>query len=43
VDSIEEAGNIFDKYAEKPLRRIPEQFSLEDPDPVRLGIDKDFY
>jgi hypothetical protein len=41
-DTLKRLADIFDKYAEKPLRRIPEQFSPEDPDPVRLGIDKDF-
>jgi hypothetical protein len=41
-DTLKMLADIFDKYAEKPLRRIPEQFNPEDPDPVRLGIDKDF-
>jgi len=35
-------AEVFDKYAEKPPKRIPEQFNPSNPDPVRLGIDKDF-
>jgi hypothetical protein len=35
-------AEIFDKYAEKSPRRIPEQFDPSNPDPIRLGIDKDF-
>jgi hypothetical protein len=33
---------VFDRYAEETPRRIPEQFSPGNPDPVRLGIDRDF-
>ncbi|MCC6014336.1 MAG: hypothetical protein LM564_01360 [Desulfurococcaceae archaeon] len=33
---------VFDRYAEETPRRIPEQFNPENPDPVRLGIDRDF-
>jgi len=40
--TLRRLAEVFDKYAEKPLRRIPEQFSPENPDPVRLGIDRDF-
>jgi hypothetical protein len=41
-DTLRKLAEVFDKYAEKVLRRIPEQFDPNDPDPVRLGIDKDF-
>ena len=33
---------IFDKYADKVPRRIPEQFNPNKPDPIRLEIDKEF-
>jgi len=42
IDTLKRLANIFDKYADKPLRRIPEQFNPENPDPVRLGIDMEF-
>jgi hypothetical protein len=35
-------SDIYDKYADKQLRRIPEQFDPKNPDPVRLGIDSEF-
>jgi hypothetical protein len=35
-------AEVFDKYAEKPPKRIPEQFNPSNPDSVRLAIDKDF-
>ena len=35
-------AEVFDRYAERPLRRIPEQFNPNNPDSVRLGIDGDF-
>ena len=40
--TLRKLAEVFDKYAEKPPKRIPEQFKPSDPDPVRLGIDKDF-
>jgi hypothetical protein len=39
---LKKLAEVFDNYAEKPLRRIPEQFNPSDPDPIRLGIDRDF-
>jgi len=41
-DTLRRLAEAFDRYAEKPLRRIPEQFNPGSPDPVRLGIDRDF-
>jgi hypothetical protein len=41
-DKLRRLAEIFDKYADKPLRRIPEQFNPSNPDPVRLGIDREF-
>jgi len=35
-------AEVFDRYAERPLRRIPEQFNPNNPDSVRLGMDRDF-
>jgi hypothetical protein len=39
---LKRLAEIFDKYAEKELKRIPKQFNPTDPDPVRLGIDREF-
>jgi hypothetical protein len=39
---VRKLAEIFDRYAEEPLRRIPEQFNPENPDPNRLGIDMEF-
>ena len=33
---------IFDKYSDKLLGRIPEQFNPQNPSSVRLGIDTEF-
>ena len=33
---------VFEKYVDRQLSRIPEQFNPENPDPARLGIDIDF-
>ncbi len=41
-DTLKKLEEVFDKYAKKLLRRIPEQFNPNNPDPVRLGIDRDF-
>jgi len=41
-DILKKLEEIFDKYAKKLPRRIPEQFNPNNPDPVRLGIDRDF-
>jgi hypothetical protein len=38
--TLKRLAEVFDNYAERELRRIPEQFNPKDPDPVRLGIDK---
>lgn len=29
---------VFDKYADRELKRISEQFNLDNSDPARLGI-----
>jgi len=42
LGTLESLAKVFDEYAGKALKRIPEQFDPNDPDPVRLGIDKDF-
>jgi hypothetical protein len=39
---LEKLASIFDVYADKALRRIPEQFDPRNPDPARLAIDKSF-
>jgi hypothetical protein len=39
---LEKLATVFDLYAERPPRRIPKQFNPDNPDPVRLGIDRDF-
>jgi hypothetical protein len=41
-NKLRRLAEIFDRYAEKPLKRIPNQFNPDNPDPVRLGIDRDF-
>lgn len=41
-DILRKLAEVFDKYAEEPLRRIPEQFNPDNPDPIRLGIDMEF-
>jgi hypothetical protein len=35
-------AEIFDKYADEELKRIPKQFNPTDPDPVRLRMDSEF-
>jgi len=39
---LEKLKQVFDKYSNKTLRRIPEQFNPNDPDPVRLELDVEF-
>ena len=41
-DKLIKLAEIFDKYADKPLQRISDQFKSDDPDSIRLGIDKEF-
>jgi hypothetical protein len=41
-DTLRKLEEIFDKYAKNTLKRIPKQFNPNNPDPVRLGIDRDF-
>jgi hypothetical protein len=41
-DILKKLASIFDSYADKALRRIPEQFNPQNPDPIRLAIDKSF-
>jgi hypothetical protein len=41
-DMLKKLAEVFDRYSENPLRRIPDQFNPDNPDPVRLGIDRDF-
>jgi hypothetical protein len=40
--TLRRLAEVFDRYAEETPRRIPGQFNPENPDPVRLGIDRDF-
>ena len=40
--ALRKLARIFDRYAKIRLGRIPEQFDPSNPDPVRLGIDRDF-
>ena len=39
---LKKLASIFDVYASSALRRIPEQFDPQNPDPTRLAIDKSF-
>jgi hypothetical protein len=41
-DVLKKLASIFDVYAGSALRRIPEQFDPQNPDPTRLAIDKSF-
>jgi hypothetical protein len=41
-DILKKLASIFDSYADKILRRIPEQFNPMNPDPIRLDIDRSF-
>lgn len=41
-DVIRRLARVFDEYADRPLRRIPDQFDPKNPDPIRLGIDINF-
>ena len=41
-DTLKRLANIFDKYSNKPLKRIQYQFNPQNPDPVRLGLDLEF-
>ena len=41
-DILRRLAEVFDKYAERAPRRIPEQFDPSNPDPIRLGMDRDF-
>jgi len=40
--TLRRLSEVFDRYAEETPRRIPEQFNPNNPDPVRLGIDREF-
>jgi hypothetical protein len=42
LDVLKMLAKVFDDYANKVLRRIPEQFDPQNPDPTRLAIDKNF-
>ncbi len=35
-------AEAFDRHANTPLERMPRQFNPDNPDPARLGIDRDF-
>ncbi|GAB6148254.1 DNA methyltransferase family protein [Stetteria hydrogenophila] len=41
-ETLKELARAFDEYAEKEMKRIPEQFNPGKPDPVRLGVDTGF-
>lgn len=40
--SVKGLATIFDKYCERNLQRLPQQFNPRDVDPIRRGIDKEF-
>ena len=40
--TLSKLAEIFDKHADKQLRRISDQFDPSNPDPVRLSIDIEF-
>lgn len=42
LDMLKMLAKVFDAYADKVLRRIPEQFNPQNPDSIRLAIDKSF-
>jgi hypothetical protein len=42
LNTLKNLAIVFDAYANKILRRIPEQFNPQNPDPIRLAIDKSF-
>jgi hypothetical protein len=42
LDMLKMLAKIFDAYADKVLRRIPEQFNPQNPDPIRIAVDKSF-
>jgi len=42
LSKLRELADVFDRYAEKTSKRLPEQFNPKDSDPIRLGIDIDF-
>jgi len=41
-DKLKMLAKIFDEYAGKALRRVPDQFNPQEPDPTRLAIDENF-
>jgi hypothetical protein len=41
-DQVARLAAVFDKYCEKELRRLPEQFDPDNIDLVREGIDREF-
>jgi hypothetical protein len=41
-DIIDKLANIFDKYSDKQLVRLPNQFDPANIDPVRRSIDVEF-
>jgi hypothetical protein len=41
-DIIDKMANIFDKYSDKQLARLPNQFDPANIDPVRRSIDLEF-
>mgnify|MGYP000592537979 CR=1 FL=1 len=42
LDTLKRLAKVFDRYADKTLRRIPQQFNPVSPDPVRFNIDVEF-
>jgi hypothetical protein len=42
VETLRRLAQVFDSYANEATRRTPDQFNLSNPDPVRLGMDRDF-
>ncbi|MCS7113532.1 MAG: hypothetical protein RMJ00_00250 [Nitrososphaerota archaeon] len=41
-ETLSRLSEVFDRYSQSRLRRLPEQFYPENPDPIRRSIDIDF-
>ena len=39
-EAIKRLANLFDEISRKKMRRLPQQYDPDNPDPVRLQIDK---
>lgn len=41
-ETLSRLSEVFDRYSQSRLRRLPEQFNPAKPDPIRKSIDKGF-